>query len=133
LVRLERGVSYSSAKRCKWVHIGCKTWQNIGTPKKFDSNDFSYLRQTQTIRPSAPLRQAATVRWLFYVVPRARSVPPVAGLPVKIASCIGVLEFMKSQTPSIKLQTNLKFQSQMTKILGFRFQCSGFSTFTLIP
>jgi hypothetical protein len=31
-------------------------------------------------------------------------------LPVKIASCFGVLESMKSQTPSTKLQTNLKFQ-----------------------
>jgi hypothetical protein len=41
-------------------------------------------------------------------------------LPVKIASCFGVLEFMKSQTPSTKLQTNLKFQSQMTKT-GFEF------------
>jgi hypothetical protein len=37
------------------------------------------------------------------------------GLPVKIASCFGVLEFMKSQTPSTKLQTNLKFQYQMTE------------------
>jgi hypothetical protein len=36
-------------------------------------------------------------------------------LPVKIASCFGVLEYMKSQTPSTKLQTNLKFQYQMTK------------------
>ncbi len=41
-------------------------------------------------------------------------------LPVKIASCIGVLESMKSQTPSTKLQTNLKFQYQMTKT-GFEF------------
>ena len=37
------------------------------------------------------------------------------GLPVKIASYFGVLEFMKSQIPSTKLQTNLKFQYQMTK------------------
>ncbi|MEE9531607.1 MAG: hypothetical protein V3W52_11470, partial [Syntrophobacteria bacterium] len=36
-------------------------------------------------------------------------------LSVKIASCFSVLESMKSQTPSTKLQTNLKFQSQMTK------------------
>jgi hypothetical protein len=36
------------------------------------------------------------------------------------SSCIGVLEFMKSQTPSTKLQTNLKFQYQMTKT-GFEF------------
>jgi hypothetical protein len=28
---------------------------------------------------------------LANLVPRARSVPPVAGLPVKIASCIGVV------------------------------------------
>jgi hypothetical protein len=36
-------------------------------------------------------------------------------LPVKIANCFGVLDFMKSQAPSTKLQTNLKFQYQMTK------------------
>ena len=36
-------------------------------------------------------------------------------LPVKIASYFGVPEPMKSQTPSTKLQTNLKFQYQMTK------------------
>jgi hypothetical protein len=36
-------------------------------------------------------------------------------LPVKIESCFGVLESMKSQTPSTKLQTNLKFQYSMTK------------------
>ena len=36
-------------------------------------------------------------------------------LPVKIASCFGVLAFMKSQTPSPKLQTNLKLQYQMTE------------------
>jgi len=36
-------------------------------------------------------------------------------LPVKIASCFGVLESMKSQTPSTKLQTNLKFQYPMTR------------------
>jgi len=28
---------------------------------------------------------------------------------------VGVIESMKSQTPSTKLQTNLKFQYQMTK------------------
>jgi hypothetical protein len=39
----------------------------------------------------------------------------VAGLPVEISGGLGVLEFMKSQTPSTKLQTNLKFQYQMTK------------------
>ena len=32
----------------------------------------------------------------------------------------GVVESMKSQTPSTKLQTNLKFQYQMTKT-GFEF------------
>jgi hypothetical protein len=41
-------------------------------------------------------------------------------LPVKIANCFGVLDFMKSQAPSTKLQTNLKFQYQMTKT-GFEF------------
>jgi hypothetical protein len=41
-------------------------------------------------------------------------------LPVMMASCFGVLEFKKSQTPSTKLQTNLKFQYQMTKT-GFEF------------
>jgi len=41
-------------------------------------------------------------------------------LPVKIASYFGVLKSMKSQTPSTKLQTNLKFQYQMTKT-GFEF------------
>jgi hypothetical protein len=44
----------------------------------------------------------------------------VAGLPGKIASCFGVPEVIKSQTPSTKLQTNLKFQYQMTKT-GFEF------------
>jgi hypothetical protein len=36
-------------------------------------------------------------------------------LPVKIANCFGALDFMKSQASSTKLQTNLKFQYQMTK------------------
>ena len=33
---------------------------------------------------------------------------------------VGVLESIKSQTPSTKLQTNLKFQYQMTET-GFEF------------
>jgi hypothetical protein len=42
-------------------------------------------------------------------------------IPVKIASCWGVQKSLKSQIPSTKLQTNLKFQYSMTKtILGFR-------------
>jgi len=31
------------------------------------------------------------------------------------ASCFEVMKFMKSQTPKTKLQTNFKFQYQMTK------------------
>ncbi|RLA91953.1 MAG: hypothetical protein DRG34_01335 [Deltaproteobacteria bacterium] len=34
---------------------------------------------------------------------------------VKIANCIVVLGFMKSQTPSTKSQINYKFQYPMTK------------------
>jgi hypothetical protein len=41
-------------------------------------------------------------------------------LLVEFASCFGVTEFMKSQAPSTKLQTNLKFQYSMTKT-GFEF------------
>jgi len=43
------------------------------------------------------------------------SVPPLAGLPVKVATCFGILGFMKSQTPSTKSQINYKFQYPMTK------------------
>jgi hypothetical protein len=35
-------------------------------------------------------------------------------LPVRVRAFFGVPEPMKSQTPSTKLQTNLKFQYQMT-------------------
>ena len=45
--------------------------------------------------------------------------------PVKFASYFGVLEFMKSQTPSTKLQINLKFQYSMTKTRN-RFGISNF-------
>ena len=46
-------------------------------------------------------------------------------LLVKIASCFGVQEFMKSQTPSTKLQTNSKFQYSMNKTKN-RFRISNF-------
>jgi hypothetical protein len=43
-----------------------------------------------------------------------------AGKDCELFWSFGVLESMKSQTPSTKLQTNLKFQYQMTKT-GFEF------------
>jgi hypothetical protein len=51
-------------------------------------------------------------------------------LPVKVASGFGVLESMKSQTPSTKLQTNLKFQYPMTET-GLEFGI--FSHFSRLP
>jgi hypothetical protein len=45
--------------------------------------------------------------------------------PVNMACGLGVLESMKSQTPSTKLQTNLKFQYSMTKTQN-RFVISNF-------
>ena len=39
----------------------------------------------------------------------------IAGKNCELFWSSEVLESMKSQTPSTKLQTNLKFQSQMTK------------------
>jgi hypothetical protein len=46
-------------------------------------------------------------------------------LPLKVASSFGILESMKSQTPSTKLQKNLKFQYSMTKTQN-RFGISNF-------
>jgi hypothetical protein len=43
-----------------------------------------------------------------------------AGKDYELFWSIGAPESMKSQTPSTKLQTNLKFQYQMTKT-GFEF------------
>ena len=50
------------------------------------------------------------------LVARARSVPSVVGFPVKIASCIGVLE-------------EEKFQITKTEVSVFSFQCSVFLFF----
>jgi hypothetical protein len=44
------------------------------------------------------------------------SVPPVAGLPVKIASCLGILQ-------------ELKFQITKTEVSGFSVQVSVFLFF----
>jgi hypothetical protein len=47
---------------------------------------------------------------LEYLGTQGRSVPHVAGLPIKIANCFGVLEYWSSEIPNNKSQISNKSQ-----------------------